>query len=281
MSLFSGGDQYTTYTAIPQYISSVARAFYLDRDRTAYSVFDFRDPCTITIRYDSLALSGHILQANNMFTAITMVTRYTATMPELPRWVDSGAVLGIQGGQQKVEKLVQEALSNDCPTVGVWLQDWTGQHPQSVPLLNVNITRVWWNWEADVDLYPNWVDFVQSLREMYGVRTLSYINPFLANVSSKPDGFQRNLFLEASDAKYMIRNSTTNTTLIISSGPGIDAGIIDLTNPSARLWFQDVLIHQVWSANVSGYMCDFGEYTPIMSDTRFLNRCIDPFVLSQ
>lgn len=74
----------------------------------------------------------------------------------------------------------------------------------------------------------------------------------------------------------MIQNATTNSTSIVSSGPGIEAGIVDLTNPAARSWFRNVLIDEVFNANVSGYMCDFGEYTPVTADTRFYNKSIDP-----
>lgn len=143
--------------------------------------------------------------------------------------------------------------------------------------MSLNISRLWWNWESDSDLYPTWKQFVQNLRDGHNVRTLSYINPFLANVSTKPDGYRRNLFLEATKGGYMIQNSTTNGTSIVSSGPGIDAGIIDLTNPDARSWFRSVLVEQVFSANVSGYMGDFGEYTPVYTDTRFANKRVKPF----
>ena len=132
----------------------------------------------------------------------------------------------------------------------------------------MTITRVWWNWESDDKFYPTWHEFVQNLRDEHNIRTLSYINPFLANVSTKSDGFDRNLFAEAAHRGYMIQNATTNSTSIISSGPGISAGILDLTNPNARSWFVDtVLRQQVWSANISGFMCDFGEYTPVKPDT--------------
>lgn len=144
-------------------------------------------------------------------------------------------------------------------------------------MTGLNISRLWWNWESDEKLYPTWAKFVQALRDEHNVRTLSYINPFLANVSTKPDGYRRDLFLEATKGGYMIQNSTTNDTSIVSSGPGIEAGIVDLTNPAARTWFKRVLTDQVWSANVSGYMADFGEYTPITPDTRFGNRSTNAF----
>ncbi|KAJ5625304.1 hypothetical protein N7510_001613 [Penicillium lagena] len=123
-SFFSGGNKFTTYTAVPQYISSTARVFHLTQESTAYANFDFRDPLAVTMRYDALNVSGYFMQANNILNGISMLTEYTGRMTDLPRWVDSGAVLGIQGGQEKVNKIVKEGLQQKCPIAGVWLQDW-------------------------------------------------------------------------------------------------------------------------------------------------------------
>ncbi|KAJ5157910.1 uncharacterized protein N7482_009010 [Penicillium canariense] len=265
-SFFAGGYQFTTYSAVPQYISSDARVFHLAEESTVYTNFDFRDLDAVTVRYAAVNVDGYFMQASSMLNGITMLTEYTGRMAELPTW----------GGQAKVNGIVEQGLRQECPIAAVWLQDWSGTHTQSVSYMTLNISRLWWNWEYDSELYPTWPEFVQNLRNEYNVRTLSYINPFLANVSTKPDGYRRDLYLEATNGGYMIQNSTMNSTSIISSGPGIEAGIIDLTNPAARSWFTDVLLEQVWSANVSGYMGDFGEYTPVLPDTRFANRSVDP-----
>lgn len=76
----------------------------------------------------------------------------------------------------------------------------------------------------------------------------------------------------------MVQNATTNSTAVISSGKGIQAGILDLTNNDARQWFGDMLLDQVWSgANISGFMWDFGEYTPAGPDTVLANISSTPF----
>ncbi|KAJ6134739.1 hypothetical protein N7523_001061 [Penicillium sp. IBT 18751x] len=276
-SYFAGGDHFTTYSATPQYITSESRVFHLSQDSTGYANFDFRNPRAVTVRYDALKVDGYFMQGSSMLDGISMLTKYTGKMPALPQWVDTGAVLGIQGGQEKVNRIVASGLQQDCPIAAVWLQDWSGTHSQSASYMTLNISRLWWNWESDFKLYPTWKQFVQDLRDNHNVRTLSYINPFLANVSSKPDGYRRDLFLEATQGGYMIQNSTINSTSIVSSGPGIDAGILDLTNPATRSWFRKVLVEQVFSANVSGYMGDFGEYTPVFADTLFANKSVDPF----
>lgn len=256
----AGGDYFTTYTAIASYISTDANLFYLSEKSTGYANFDFTQPDAVTIRYDSLSVDGAFTRTPNLFDAVEALTEYTGRMPSLPKWVDDGAILGIQGGQEKVNRIVDQGLdpSVGAPIAGVWLQDFSGTHSQSGAY--INISRLWWNWEADETLYPTWNDFVQTLRDEHKVRTLSYMNVFLTNVSTKSTGFRRNLYEEASALQYFVQNSTTNSTAIISSGPGLEAGIIDLTNPGLREWFKDVLRSQVWSANISGSMTDFGEY---------------------
>ena len=96
-------------------------------------------------------------------------------------------------------------------------------------------------------------------------------------MSTKPDGFRRNLYAEASPLHYFVQNTTTNSTAVISSGPGLEAGIVDLTNPGLRSWFKKVLETQVWNANISGFMTDFGEYTPVTSDTELYHMVSDAF----
>ena len=109
------------------------------------------------------------------------------------------------------------------------------------------------------------------------MRTLSYVNTFLTNVSTKESGYERNLYNEADALRYFVLNATTNSTAVISSGPGLEAGIIDITNPDLQDWFAEIMRDQVWNANISGFMTDFGEYTPITPDTSLVGMVRDAF----
>lgn len=141
---FSGGDHFTTYTAIPSYISTDGNVFYLSEKSTGYSNFDFTEADAVTLRYDSLSVDGTFLRADDMFAAVEKLTAYTGRQPHVPEWVDSGAVLGIQGGQDKVNRIVEQGLEIDCPIVGVWLQDWVGTHSQvRHPQQAFIILRIW------------------------------------------------------------------------------------------------------------------------------------------
>lgn len=272
---FHGGDRFTTYTANPSYITTDGGFFYLNEECTGYSSFNLSEPNSIEVRYDSLSVEGAFGKGHDMFEAVEKLTEYTGRMPALPKWVDTGAILGIQGGEEKVERIVRESLNASCPVAGVWLQDWEGIHEQPGPY--VNISRLWWNWESDRELYPAWPEFVQNLRNDYNVRTLSYVNTFLTNVSSKESGYERNLYDEADKLGYFVMNTTTNSTAVISSGPGLEAGIIDITNPDLQKWFAEIMRDQVWNANISGFMTDFGEYTPVTPDVSLVGMVRDAF----
>ena len=95
---FGGGNHFTTYTAIPSYITTDGRVFYLSENSTAYANFDLTRADTVTLRYDYLSVCGMFTRARNMFDAVEQLTAYTGRMPPLPAWVDTGAILGIQGG---------------------------------------------------------------------------------------------------------------------------------------------------------------------------------------
>jgi alpha-glucosidase (family GH31 glycosyl hydrolase) len=130
---FAGGDHFTTYTAIPSYISTSGNVFYLDTESTALAYFDFTVSDKVTVRYDALHVTGAFLGATDMFEAVERLTEYTGRMPSLPSWVDNGAILGIQGGQDKVNQIVQHGLELNCPIAAVWLQDWSGTRRSCLP----------------------------------------------------------------------------------------------------------------------------------------------------
>ncbi|GAB7359610.1 hypothetical protein MBLNU230_g6794t1 [Neophaeotheca triangularis] len=272
---FHGGDEFTTYTANPSFITTNGGFFYLSELSTGYTTFDFKDSSSIELRYDSLSVEGGFGKTGDMFDAVEKLTEYTGRQPSLPEWVDHGAILGIQGGDEKVERIVKQGLDIDCPVAGVWLQDWVGTHSQPGPYYEVS--RLNWNWEYNADLYPSWFEFVQHLRDEYNVRTLSYVNTFLTDMSDGDAPYRRNLFAEADEMRYFVWNTTSDSPAIISSGPGLEAGIVDITNPELRSWFAEIMRSQVWNGSVSGGMVDFGEYTPITADTSLLNMRRDAY----
>ncbi|KAG9770941.1 hypothetical protein KCU88_g6494, partial [Aureobasidium melanogenum] len=283
---FAGGSSLTSYTAIASCVTSRGR--YIVLDGLNFAIFDLASADTgaftdtaaenathqpelsndhfVSIMYEGSSLSGHVGNAGGLLEAVTALTSLTGRQPPLPDWVNDGAILGIQGGQSKVEGIVEDALSYNMPLVGVWLQDWCGTRLQQ-GLYNISVSRLWWNWEPDQSLYPTWSSWVPSLLDKYDVRTLSYINTFLANVTSKPSGYTNNFFLEATETGRFVQNATAGdgATWTITSGPGIDAGLVDISNSTTVEWFKDLVKQQFYSVPVKGMMQDFGEYLAVDS----------------
>lgn len=321
---YSGADPLSTYTAIAHYLTSMGRSAYIHNPE--FSVFDFTEKTRGTIEVTSTKVRQSLFYASR---PLDIIRTYTGSISGrqkiLPDWVGTdGAVIGIQGGEEKVIEVVETLKNNSVPVAAVWLQDWVGTRIQpikyslSIPFFgNRSIKlgfrststqkRLWWNWEYDREVYPNWPEFVKKMRSEYNVRVLSYVNPFLSDVEGKsPKSWTRNYFKEASEKGYLIKrwvklpketegNSTTgnpNSTLaedepgyrqmidivqpiiqdpngewklvdyLVSSGPSVSAGMIDLANPYAFEWFKQIIKDNMISLGVSGWMADFAEYMP-------------------
>lgn len=299
---FAGGSALTTYTAIASLVTSFGR--WLVLDGLDYALFDlaselsgpFTDTAetqlngtitggnmssssdtTVEIMYEGRSMTGTVGRSQSVLESITALTRVTGRQPPLPDWVHDGAILGIQGGQSKVERIVRAALNFSMPVVSVWLQDWSGTRLQA-GLYNISISRLWWNWEPDMDLYPAWPTFVPHLLDTYGVRTMSYVNTFLANVTNKPHGFVHNFFLEATQAGRFVQNATSadGSTWTVTSGPGIDAGLLDISNQTTVDWFKALVKRQFYSVPIKGAMQDFGEYLAVDSSVQLTNSSVTP-----
>jgi alpha-glucosidase len=88
---------------------------------------------------------------------------------------------------------------------------------------------------------------------------LIYINPFL----STEEG-HNTLFAEAKSKGYLVEHSDGTPYLIKNTN--FFAGLIDLTNPSTRIWIKNVIKTElIGKARASGWMNDFGEALPFDS----------------
>ena len=306
---YSGGDPLTTYTAIAHYITSQGRSVYLHNSEL--SVFDFSEPTRASIQVVSRRLRKTVFAGTRPLDLIrTYTSSISGRQRMLPDWVSggNGAIVGVQGGEEKVMKVVKTLKARGVPVAAVWLQDWVGQRVQPfsisfpIPFLipgfpnrsTATVTikstntqkRLWWNWEHDRGAYPNWPEFVKRLREDHGVRVMSYINPFLSDVETggKPaHTWSRNYFKEASELGYLVKRWTRvsiDSSLaakqngdfedgewklvdyLISSGPGLNAGMIDLSNPDAFEWYKKLIKDNMIALGASGWMADFAEYLP-------------------
>jgi alpha-glucosidase len=110
---------------------------------------------------------------------------------------------------------------------------------------------------------PGWAEMTTKWKAR-GTRVLTYMSPFFSDpsaYSNSTTAFRHNFFSEGVANGYFVQNSNGSTYLMYSLS--IKFAMLDLTNPAAVSWMQDIIINQsVEEAGSSGWMCDFGEYLP-------------------
>lgn len=246
----AGGNWHTSYAPVPHYLTSTMRSIYLETH--AYSVFDLRDDNVIQISLHDREMRGRFLAGNTPGHLISEYTAVAGRQRPLPDWILEGAVIGMQGGTDKVRRVWEQLKLHDTPIAAFWLQDWVGQRKTIVG------RQLWWNWELDPNHYPGWDTLLQDL-STDNIRVMTYINPFFIDPEGhKPYG--RNLFQEASAAGHLVRNAKGQTYLIKNTD--FSAAMLDMTSPVAWDWMKGILRDQVLSTGASGWMADFGEALP-------------------
>lgn len=207
-------------------------------------------------------------------------TAYSGRMGPLSTWVDGGAVVGLQGGDDAVRgnisffiDFVQRGLDTpfpprgngtSMPLAGAWMQDWSGQHVFVLP--QAPRVGLWWNWQYDRVEYASWPQTVAWLQQR-GIKTLSYANSMLKNVSDRvPQHYPRNLYQEAFDLGYLVYvpDAASGEPVVFD---GYGAGLVDLFNPEAAAWYEDIIVSQMLKpeggGGVYGWMADFAEALPL------------------
>lgn len=89
--------------------------------------------------------------------------------------------------------------------------------------------------QVDETHYRNWTNFISSLRSN-NIRTLTYVNPMLSNVTERGTPYHRNLYAEALTRDFAVKKSSKE----VWTGYG-DSILVDLTNPDAVKWFKDII----------------------------------------
>ncbi|MBX7227170.1 MAG: alpha-glucosidase [Chitinophagales bacterium] len=247
----STGNAFTNYISVPHYITTDQHALFLENN--AYSSFDLTEPDKVQINLWSGNMVANILAGNTPKELIETYTEYSGRMRSLPDWVHKGAIIGLQGGTEKLYEVWDDLRQYDVPISAFWVQDWVGQRRTLVG------KQLWWNWELDNDRYPQWDSLLDSL-ENNGIRLMGYVNPFIANVYGQKDNIRRNLFLEALQNDFLVKTPQGKPYYVQNTS--FDAGIIDLTNPACREWMKNVIKDELIARGLKGWMADFGEALP-------------------
>jgi alpha-glucosidase len=250
----AGGNLTTTYAAWPSYLTSENKAFTLDDapESSAFAIADFSRNGQASLEVWAPSLFAEAFVADSPAEVIVKREAGT-TRPPLADWAQRGAILGLQGGTDKVRQVVAQMQEAGTKISGVWLQDWTGKRVTSFG------DRLWWTWQLDTQRYPGWRRLVRDLNAQ-DIEVLTYINPWLVDPTEKGDPDIDNLFQEAVDKGYTVQTRSGQPYLMDQNG--FDAVLVDFTNPMAADWYADVIADDVLGAGAVGFMADFGEALP-------------------
>ncbi len=246
----AAGSWATTYAAVPQYISSRQRGFFLEDYEL--SVFNLEDENEVEVRLWKNHMAGQIFAGESYLDLIEIYTEFAGRMPMVPDWFHSGAIIGLMGGSDVVHDMHRRLMASDAPVAAYWIQDWVGKRVTDLGI------RMWWNWDLDRSVYPDWDAMVKEFAAK-GISVLGYLNPFLSDASSNPN-HKRNLFKEAQALGYLTTWQDGKPAEIDSGG--FTGTLVDLSNPKARRWLEDVIIEQLIGNGMRGWMADFGEALP-------------------
>lgn len=246
----AGGAWHTSYASVPHLFSSDLRSLRLDTG--SYSTFDMRDDDRIQISSFTGRMTGTILWGDSPRELIMRYTQQTGRMRPLPDWVHRGAIIGIQGGTEKVRDIYGKLNKHGTPIAAFWLQDWEGQRKTSFG------KQLWWNWQLDKKRYPGWPLLHKDIAKR-NIRLLGYINPFLVDTGNNPER-GRNLYREAVDGGFMVKTPDGNPYLIPNTD--FSAILLDLTNPRAVEWIKNIMRTELAGTGMRGWMADFSEALP-------------------
>ena len=237
----AGGSDVTTYAPIPFFFTSAYRSF--DSMQYTYQLWDFKGTeYSVEIWDDKLELT--LNTAASFASLITDYTARTGRMQPLPDWA-LGTILGVQGGKDKVEKILSAALAAGNPVTAIWIQDWVGRRMTGFG------SQLWWRWLPDEQAYPDFKNWVAGLKAR-GVRVLGYTNPFLADEGP--------IFNEAKQKGFLVKNAQNEPYKIRTVG--FPAYLVDLSNAEARTFLKRLIRENMLDLGMSGYMADFGEWLP-------------------
>lgn len=239
----AGGNQFTTYYAMPIFVSSRHYAVITDTD--AYSTFDFSHRKVTKLEFWQVPRTITVIAKKQMIDLVSSVAQTCGIQPKLPEWVFDGLILGCQGGTEKVLSKLAVLEKENAALCGLWIQDWEGRRVTSFG------SQLFWNWIQHEEMYPQLEKTIAELKSR-GIRVLGYINTFLA--------IEGSLYKEASANGYCIKKKDGSDYLVtITTFP---AAQLDLTNPGTILWIKEVIKKNMIGIGLSGWMADFGEYMP-------------------
>ncbi len=237
------GNEFTTYAPVPFIFSNKNRGIYCSSPN--YQIINFESTEYFTWEIWDTAVTMHIFYGQSPKELLQKFTQIIGRFHSLPEWA-YGSWLGLQGGKNKCNKILEELQKYEHPISALWIQDWVGKRKTFYG------SRLQWNWLPNLKQYPDFKNYCDSLNKHFNIKVLGYINPFLSTKGS--------LAKEAIQKNFLVKN-VKNKPYKIKVG-GFKAYLIDLSNPATRQWIKSVIQNQMINNGLSGWMADFGEWLP-------------------
>lgn len=276
----AAGHELSSYFTVPHFLSSAGHTWFLDNSN--FSRFDFRNRQKLQIHNYSPTLRAQFSSCAQLLECTSAYTQFSGRMKSLPAWTNKGAIVGLQGGSETVLERYQALADAGTPIAALWLQDWVGRRVT----MGGTASQLWWNWQRDETLYPNWDQLAATLAQDE-VRLLGYFNPFLVDIDEISDSKdpqqpqssesnsasakaarknikRRNLYQEALAKDFLVKDSEGTPYQIDITD--FSAGLVDISNPKAFKWLKGIIKQQVRLNQFSGWMADFGEALPVTAE---------------
>lgn len=250
----AAGDAFSTYAPMALFVTSRKRgAVFLNHTIYHFDIQKKR-PGTVTVQVPGNRLEMVWFWADTPLELIEKHTALTGRLSPLPDFAYQ-TILGLRGGKETVEKILAECLRRGTPVGALWIEDWEGRRGKN------GGPPLWWRWFPDQQLYPDFKNWANELRERK-IALLGYANPFLSVDEKNP------LYQEAAEKGYLVKNDDgTDYIQSFYTSPDHRYCCVDLTNPQAYDWLKETMRRGMLEEGLSGWMADYGEYTPLTGKT--------------
>ena len=247
----SGGDENSTYFAMPFYMTDSYTGLFLHN--TELSEFSFLDERT-SVFIDSNRVEGEFVVGESSLDVLTSFTEFSGRMPAPPTWTDNGAIVALARPLEEGRAYVDDLRTHDVEIAGVWNQTWSGVNRTFIG------EQVLWNWVQGSYDHPDWNDWVAGLNDD-GIEVLCYVNSMFLDVTGHESNPSRNLYREGVEGGYFVQDESGQVLKLPVTA--FEVALLDLTNPDAQKWMRDVIKEEmIDNAGCSGWMVDFAEALP-------------------